>query len=140
MRRLGGQQEHQAAAVVSNILIEMRLPQEALLYLAPWGWSPLPLTMTAHAGASLTTYFHILHVSIPQPLLPPPCPTSLRLPSFQQPLVLSLSTSSFPPPPTSPTNSCLGEQQRGLSLQGLLSAEALVALCMVKCLFGMQSC
>lgn len=38
------------------------------------------------------------------------------------------------------TKSCLVEQQRGLNLQGFMAGEALVASCMVKCLFGMQSC
>lgn len=50
---------------------------------------------------------------------------------------------SLPPlaTPSSPlTKSWLEDQQRGLSLQGLTAAEALVASCVVKCLFGMQSC
>lgn len=38
------------------------------------------------------------------------------------------------------TKSWLGEQQRGLSLRGLTAAKVLVASCVVKCLFGMQSC
>lgn len=85
-------------------------------------------------------------------LYTPPRPACSPFPSHHVPFP-SLHCSFFPLHPAAPccsflfaisssplTESWLGEQQRGLSLQGLTAAEALVASCVVKCLFGMQSC
>jgi len=85
----------------------------------------------------------------------PPWPTCFPFPSYR--VVFPSLHRSFFSPSNSPlfffhsllplatsasplTKSCRGEQQRALSLQGLTAAEALVASCVVKCLFGMQSC
>lgn len=83
------------------------------------------------------TYFHGLHIPLSLARVLFPFLHCFNL-SFQKLLaLLSLSALSFH---SSTPLAKSWEQQRELNLQGLVAGEALVASCMVKWLFGMQSC
>lgn len=84
---------------------------------------------------------------LPQPPHTPfPSQSPLPFPALYPSLFSKNPCSSFPLCPLLPLfhpsykKLPWGEQLRELNLQGLVAGEALVASCMVKCLFGMQSC